>query len=102
MQVKRYFVALKTYLDENPLEYGDDAYSVLEMLYAYYNELNGMDTAQIKQDFEELYQRMTGMPIREVDKIIDTVCSLCRDHEKAGFVEGIKIGIRLEAELAEK
>ena len=39
---------------------------------------------------------------REMDKIIDTVCSLCRDHEKSGFVEGLKIGIRLQAELAEE
>ena len=53
-------------------------------------------------DFEELYRRMNGMPLREMDRIIDTVCSLCRDHEKAGFVEGIKIGIRLESELAEE
>lgn len=86
--MKRYFAALKTYLAESPLEYGDDAHSVLEMLYAHYNEFGGMDTEEIKQDFEELYKRMTGMPIREMDKIID--------------VEGIKIGIRLEAEQAEE
>ena len=60
-----------------------------------------MDTAEIKEDFDELYRRMNGMPLREMDKIVDTVCSLCRDHEKAGFVEGIKIGIRLESELTE-
>lgn len=101
--MKHYFAALKTYLAETPLEYGDDdAHSVLEMLYVHYNECYGMDTAEIKQDFEKLYQRMTGMPIREMDKIIDAVCTLCCDHEKAGFVEGIKIGIRLEAELAEE
>lgn len=101
--MKHYFAALKTYLAENPPGYGDsDAKSILEMLYAYYYEFNGVDTAEIKQDFEELYRRMTGMPIREMDKIIDTVCSLCRNHEKAGFVEGVKIGIRLESELAEQ
>lgn len=43
-----------------------------------------------------------GMPIREMDKIIDAVCALCCNHEKAGFVEGIKIGIRLQSELAEE
>ena len=42
------------------------------------------------------------MPLREMDKIIDAVCALCCNHEKAGFVEGIKIGIRLQSELAEK
>ena len=27
------------------------------------------------------------------------VCKLCRDHEQAGFIEGIKVGMRLEQEL---
>ena len=44
---------------------------------------------------------MNGMPLREMDKIIYPVCTLCRDHEKAGFVEGIKIGIQLQKELDE-
>ena len=43
-----------------------------------------------------------GMPLREMDKIIDAVCALCCNHEKAGFVEGIKLGIRLQSELAEE
>lgn len=102
MKVKTYFETLKAYLKDNPPNYGDgDAHAVLEMLYTHYNEFNGMDTEEIKKDFEELYQRMTGMPLREMDRIIDTVCSLCRNHEKAGFVEGIKIGIRLQSELME-
>lgn len=43
-----------------------------------------------------------GMPLREMDKIIDAVCALCCNHEKAGFVEGVKIGIHLQSELAEE
>ena len=42
---------------------------------------------------------MNGMPLQEMDKIIYPVCKLCRDHEKSGFVEGIKIGILLHSEL---
>ena len=34
-----------------------------------------------------------------MDKIIYPVCKLCRDHEKAGFIEGIKVGIMLAKEL---
>lgn len=57
------------------------------------------DNDQIKADFNELYQQMNGMPLREMDKIIYPVCKLCRDHEKAGFIEGIKMGIHLYCEL---
>lgn len=34
-----------------------------------------------------------------MDKIIDTVCVLCREHELSGFEEGVKVGIRLKQEL---
>lgn len=45
---------------------------------------------------------MNGMSLREMDKIIYPVCRLCRDHERSGFVEGIKIGVRLQTELTEE
>lgn len=58
-----------------------------------------MDDLQIKVDFNQLYEQMNGMPLKEMDRIIYPVCTLCRDHERAGFVEGIRIGIRLSQEL---
>ena len=58
-----------------------------------------MDNAAIKADFEELYHLMNGKPLQEIDEIIYAVCTLCRDHEKAGFVEGFRVGVRLEREL---
>ena len=58
-----------------------------------------MDNAAIKADFERLYQLMNGKPLNEIDEIIYTVCTLCRDHEKAGFVEGVKVGMSLAKEL---
>ena len=96
--METYFEALKAYIEAHPPNYGDGE-SVLTMLYECYNENNPYDNEQIRADFNELYQQMNGMPLREMDKIIYPVCKLCRDHERAGFVEGIKIGIRLAQEL---
>ena len=42
---------------------------------------------------------MNGMPLREMDKIIYPVCKLCRDHERAGFTEGVKVGILMHDEI---
>lgn len=75
---------------------------MLTMLYECHNESNPYDDEQIKADFEELYRQMNGMPLRETDKIVYPVCKLCRDHERSGFVEGIKIGVRLRTELTEE
>ena len=96
--MKQFFDTLKTHIEQHPPNYGDGA-SILEMLYEYHNENSPYDNEQIKADFNELYQQMNGMPLREMDKIIYPVCTLCRDHEKAGLVEGIKIGIQLQKEL---
>ena len=97
--MNRYIDALRHYVAEKPPNYGDgDAHSILEMLFTYYHECNNTDTDSVKAAFENLYQRMHGIPLREMDRIVDAVCTLCREHEKAGFVEGIKVGIQLEAE----
>lgn len=79
--------------------YHTDGESVLDMLYEYHNEHHSYDNEQIKEDFHLLYQQMHGMPLKEIDKVIYTVCDLCRDHEYAGFAEGVKIGVRLAEEI---
>ena len=95
-----YIAELKRRLTESPPSFGDGD-SILTMLYEFYSEANRMDDDRIKTDFRELYQAMNGMPLREMDRITDPVCALCRDHERVGFVEGIKIGILLQLELME-
>lgn len=99
--MKNDFEKLRTHIAENPLDFGDGE-SVLTMLYEAYAESNRMDDGTIKKDFNELYRQMNGMELREMDKIIYPVCTLCRDHQRSGFVEGIKVGIRLRGELIEE
>ena len=96
--MKEFVEKLKQRVAENPPNYGD-ADSVLGLLYECFNENNPYDNDQIKVDFEELYRQMNGMSFRDMDKVIYPVCKLCRDHEKAGFIEGIKVGIQLASEI---
>ena len=95
-----YFESLKAHIKANLPNFGDGE-SVMTMLYECYNENNPYDNEQIRADFNELYQQMNGMPLREMDNIVYPVCKLCRDHEKAGFIEGIRLGVLLTQELAE-
>ena len=92
------FESLKAHIKANPPNFGDGE-SVLTMLYECCNENNPYDNEQIRTDFSELYQQMNGMPLREMDDIVYPVCKLCRDHEKAGFIEGIRLGVLLAQEL---
>ena len=97
--MKEFLEILKQRIDDNPPNYGD-ADSVLGLLYECFNENNPYDNEQIRADFNELYQQMNGMPLREMDNIVYPVCRLCRDHEKAGFIEGIRLGVLLAQEVA--
>ena len=96
--MEEFLETLRKHIAEQPPNFGDGE-SVLTMLYECHNENNPYDNEQITADFNELYLQMNGMPLREMDQIIYPVCKLCRDHERAGFVEGIKVGIRLRSEL---
>ena len=98
--MKNFFDVLNQYFSENQPNFGDGE-SVLTMLYEAYSECNRLDNTQIKDDFNELYQLMNGMELRDMDKIIYPVCQLCRDHERSGFIEGIKIGMQLHIEVSD-
>ena len=99
--MSEYVAVLWKHMAENPPNYGSDANSILEMLYRYYHECNNADTDAVMAAFEDLYQRMHGMTLREMDRIVDVVCILCTEHEKGGFVEGIKVGTQLVLEIQE-
>ena len=98
--MNNYFERLRTHIAENPPDFGDGE-SVLTLLYEAYADSNKMDDGTIWEDFNELYRQMNGMELREMDKVIYPVCMLCREHERSGFIEGIKIGLMLAEELSE-
>ncbi|MGM9563269.1 MAG: hypothetical protein ACI3VQ_04240 [Faecousia sp.] len=83
---------------ENPPNYSSDAHSILEMLFSYYRECNNTDTDSVKMAFEKLYQQLQGMLLREMDRNVDAVCTLCRELKRYEFIEGLKAGIRLMQE----
>jgi hypothetical protein len=69
------------------------------MIYECYSQSNSFDNDQIRDAFSSLYNRMNGKSLREMDEIIHPVCTLCREHERSGFIDGIKIGVLLCKEL---
>lgn len=96
--MENYFEKLREYITANPPDFGDGD-SVLTVLYETYADYNRMDDDTIKEDFLKLYHLMNDMTLSQMDTILDPVCALCRDHQRSGFVEGVKIGILLREEL---
>ena len=89
---------LDRYIADKPPNFGDGD-SVLTLLYEAYNDANNMDSDDIKAGFHELYQAMNGMLLREMDTIVNPVCTLWRDYAQAGFVHGVQVGMLLAKEL---
>ena len=96
--MKKFYDVLSRYVSENQPNFGNGN-SVLTMLYEAYSDCNQMENEQIKAAFEDLYRQMNGMELHEMDRILDPVCSLCRSHERAGFVDGIRLGFLLAQEI---
>ena len=99
MKMNEFMTALQNQLTTQQPNYPNNAENILEVLFDAYNESSGFDNAAIKADCEALYRLMNGKPLQEIDEIIYAVCTLCRDHEKAGFVEGVKVGMSLAKEV---
>ena len=93
-----YLKCLQAHIERRTPDLGD-AESVLRLLYEACSDCNRMDDAAIKDAFHLLYEQMNGMSLQDMDKILDPVCTLCQSHERCGFVEGVKVGVRLIQEL---
>ena len=61
--------------------------------------LKNADTDEVKQAFDDLYQAMTGKTLKEKDEVIYATCRLCSLHQQTGFIDGIRLGLRLSQEL---
>lgn len=100
MNITEFIARLKAYVETTiPREEDHSPEFLLEMLFNVYAEFNRFDNQIIREDFNDLYTAMNGKTLREMDQIIYPVCTLCRDHEKTGFEEGVKVGIRLAQEV---
>ena len=100
MDMKKYLAALQAKEATQQANFGNDADTVLGMLCSTYYELNcNADTDEVMQAFDELYQAMTGKTLKEKDEVIYATCRLCSLHQQTGFIDGIKIGVKMMEEL---
>ncbi|MBQ7001451.1 MAG: hypothetical protein IJN67_10475 [Oscillospiraceae bacterium] len=75
--------------------------TVSEMLYGYYQERHPLDTEEMDRAFCALDGVLQKLTAEEYDKVWYLTCSLCGEHEKNGFLTGLRIGACLAAELME-
>ena len=99
--MQHYIKALQDYYKQNPLNHGG-AESVMEFLYWNYAENNPIDNQKIRNSFAKLRWQYPHLSLKEFDPIFTTVSNLCEEHERLAFLEGLRLGVTLMTELADK
>lgn len=90
----------RQYFSASPSEALDEKYSsVLDLLYQFYSELRPIDNLKIRRQFQALEEYFSTLSQEENDKIFGIICHLCGDCERQAFLEGLRLGARLMAEL---
>ena len=72
--------------------------TILEMLYEAHRLEHQAETEDIKAAFESLYASMDGMSLQATDPIVYAACTLAQAHEQQGFIDGVRVGMRLARE----
>ena len=93
------FKKIRDYLLEQAPDYGDNAQSLLEMLYHRYKEENPTENAEIYKKFAEVDTILSKLTLRENDKLFFLICELIEVFEYRAFFDGLQIGVRLCTEL---
>jgi len=100
--MEEYLRKLSTYVAEHPLDiHSDDVHTILDALFWAYCESAGADNENVQQGYDTLQQQLQLLPTQDVNAIINTVNDLCWEHDRLGFMNGFKMGMRLEQELSQ-
>ena len=91
---------LKSYIDTHPFNPGDsDCETVLDQLYQAYAESHESDPTEISDGFKVLEEFLCNLPLDDNNTVFNLCCRLCSAYEHKAFVDGIKYGMYLMAEL---
>ena len=98
--MEEYLRKLSAYISEHPPDiHSDGGDTILDALFWAYCESTGGDNENVQQGYDTLQQQLQRSPTQDVNAIINIVNDLCWEHDRLGFINGFKMGMRLEQEL---
>ena len=91
---------LKAYIEKHPFDPGDsNCGTVLDQLYQAYAESHESDPLEIRDGFKELEEFLCSLPLEDNNAVFNLCCRLCSAYEQKAFVDGLRYGAHLTAEL---
>ena len=95
--MKEYIGKLKAIIADE----AKDCDSVIDSLFWAHCEKAGGDSGAVQQIFEEIQVELQRLSHRQIERIDDLLNDLAWEHERRGFIDGFKTGMRLEQEIQE-
>lgn len=80
---------------------GQRSCPLLEMMWQSYTMHHPIESNKINENFEEVELLLEPLSRKRKLHILRLVTDLCVEHERAAFIEGIRVGGRLLLELEE-
>ena len=74
---------------------------VLNILFDHYFESRGADDPQTEKAYRNFCHTILDVDPVVADEIMSCAAVLCMEHERAGFIAGVKTRICLDKELSE-
>lgn len=93
------WVSLKHKILAEPPSYSFEEKSILDLVYEAYCECHGYDSEEIMSCYHNLCELLAHLSYKEREQILNSTSLLCKEYERNGFIEGIRIGIRLDTEI---
>lgn len=78
----------------------DNNESVLQVLFDYYFESRGADDSKVEQAYRDFCHSLLDVDPVIADGIMNCAAVLCMEHERTGFIAGVRVGMRLDKELS--
>jgi len=100
--MEEYLRKLRASVAEHPPDiHSDGGDTILDALFWIYCESAGGDSEGVQQAYDSLHNQLQGLQLQHADAILDTVSDLCWEHDRLGFINGFRMGMRLEQELSQ-
>lgn len=73
----------------------------IDVLFDSYFDSRGHDDARVEEAYERFCHTLLDVDPFQIEEIIGAAAELCMEHERTGFMGGIRTGARLVTEINE-
>lgn len=79
----------------------DGIINPIDVLFDSYFDSRGRDDARVEAAYERLCHTLVEVDPFQIEEIMGAVADLCMEHERTGFMGGIRTGVRFVNEIME-